>query len=199
MPAHGDNPYYVPPSYTDPEARGSTGQGRSKFWSRGSDSTGQLVIVKGAGTNESPFEGFVYGWCGGTGAAIATYNQIRIRIPRGQRNWMRIYSIHLDVTSGVGCDFTPLIGISDGIGNTNAMALGEQKISTHSVDDMVWEFNMLARIDTGLDDAVADSMSNVLPMTGADPHPCISIQTVDYASVASLAFFFMVRLEWVEL
>ena len=182
-------------SYTDPAV---VAQGRSKLWSRGSDSTGQLVIVKGAGTNESPYEGFVFGWCGGTGAAMAILNQIRIRIPRGQRNWMRIKSIRITPTAVAGCDFTPTFGISDGATNTDQLALGEEKLSTIAgQDNMVWECDALFRIDTGIDTSIADSMSNLVPLTGSDPHPCISIASVAFASVTS--FNFMVQLEWVEL
>ena len=186
-------------SYTDPENISIGGTGRRKFWSSGSDSTGQLVRVRGMGTNASPFEGFVFGWCGGTGAAIATDNQIVIRIPRGAFNWMRIKSVRLWMSAGVGCDFTPMVGISDGAGNTDATPLGETKVSTLGYDSMVWDCDVYLRIDYGLDDSVADSMSNLLPLTGTSPHPCISIETLGYALVASLAFNFMVQLEWVEL
>jgi len=189
----------LPSSYTDPVAVATQGQGRNRLWSRGSDSTGQLVIAKGAGTNESPYEGFVFGWCGGTGAAMAILNQIRIRIPRGQRNWMRIKSVRITPTCTVaGCDFTPTFGISDGATNTDQLALAEEKISTIAgQDNMVWECDALFRIDTGIDDTIADSMSNLLPLTGTDPHPCISIASAGFAGVTS--FNFMVQLEWVEL
>lgn len=189
----------LPSSYTDPEIAGAQSAGRSRLWSVGSDSTGQLVKVRGSGTNASPYEGFVFGWCGGTGAAIATYNQMRIRIPRSHFNWMRVTNIRLDVVAGMGCDFTPLAGISDGVNNTVAMPLGEAKIATSALDDMVWECDALFRIDTGLVNTDPESMSNLLPMTGTDPHPCISIWTAAFAAVPSLAFVFVMQLEWVEL
>jgi len=153
--------------------------------------------VKGKGTNEFPYEGCVFGWCGGTGAAVASANQVVIRIPRGKYNWMQIKKVVVMTVGPTGVGVAPMVGISDGAGNIDSLGIGEFKFVTQGEDYMVWDdIDMLFRIDFGLDENVADSMSNLLSLTGSSVFPCVTIGVTDYSTIV---FNFMVQLEWVEL
>jgi len=189
---------YVEDSTTGPVVTALGRGGKSRLDFRGSDSNGQLTILAGLGTVESPYYGYIFGWFGGTGAAIAASNYINIAIPRGPFNWVRFKSVRVYGTIGAGNAICPMMGISDGATNTDVLPLGGLKVAISAADWMIWDdIDVVVRIDTCTDDALPDSMSNLVSEAGNVAAPCIALYNYGFAGMGS--YNFMVHLEWVEL